>query len=652
MLNASKRLIVFIGVVVLLIVGVFVGAGTARGRSLTGAETSDALIVLEEGADFSGAIEAFEAAGGRVKHVFPPAALIGTLPTDTEVPAGVRAIYRQAISASALETLRGSTRRAARTWNALRSARAREQTEGVSAESLATLESELMDDAFVAPAPLTSLATADDPTPGYDETSEYFIGRVAVGLILPESDGSVDASAEDWTAEERALVRDEITAALDWWADLEPRADLTFVYDDGTASPIPTGYEPVGRPYQDQSLWIAEVMRKKGYTAASYFDQVRQYNQDLRQTYDTDWAFTIFVVDSSNDADNRFANDYFAYAYLGGPFTVMTSGSNGYGAHNLEAVAAHEVGHIFFALDQYYAARQACTARSGYLGVENQNSEYGDCALDEPSIMRGQVSPYRDAVIDEYARGQLGWRDSDGDGIFDPVDTPLSVTDVEVMTDTTRSNVLSVSGRVTETPYPSALRRDTIINRITQVQYRVAGGDWIDAAPVDDAFDAYTEPFTFTTTPLPTGDWAVELRVRDSAGNALTETLATVSVVDPADGIIDTTLERLAQEAGGQSLDQIVYGGEGVSTDGCIEAVYYRIDDGGWQLAAPEDGVFDDPEEPFMFTVDVDALGPGVHDVEAYSVDDEGNVETTPANDSIHVASETRCVFLPLVIAE
>ena len=60
-------------------------------------------------------------------------------------------------------------------------------------------------------------------------------------------------------------------------------------------------------------------MNALGYSAASYFTQTRDYINDLRTTHQTDWAFAIFVVDSSSDSDNRFADGLFAYAYLGGP---------------------------------------------------------------------------------------------------------------------------------------------------------------------------------------------------------------------------------------------------------------------------------------------------------------------------------------------
>lgn len=251
-------------------------------------------------------------------------------------------------------------------------------------------------------------------------TSEYMIGRVAVSIIFPESDGSIDSSTENWTDIEIALMLQKIEGALDWWTARELRAHLDFVYEWEI---VPVSYEPINRPSWDEGLWIHEVMLQKGMPAdLTYFDQARQFNHALLANYGSDHAFTIFVIDSSNDRDNRFSNDYFAYAYMGGPFTVMTYGNNGYGPHNMDAVAAHEIGHIFGAIDQYYSAQQPCTRKAGYLDVENQNSQYGNCAIDEPSIMRGQVWPYRNDTIDEYARGQVGWRDSDGDGILDPVD--------------------------------------------------------------------------------------------------------------------------------------------------------------------------------------------------------------------------------------
>ncbi len=597
-----------------------------------------ALVLLAPDADVNSVIEAIHLAGGHVTHVFPPAALIGEVPAGTPPPVGTLAVHRQPVDEATLATLTGEARRAAQVWNALLNPESPPDT----AHSLDTLEAELVGDALLPPPPDGLQPLANDLTPGYYETSEYFIGRVAVGIVLPESDGGVDSSTEDWTEAERTLVLSEITAALNWWAAREPNAHLTFVYDDGTAAPITTGYEPVSRRYSDQALWIAQVLSKKGYTGSSYFDQVRQYNNALRDTYDTDWAFTIFVVDSSNDSDNRFADGYFAYAYLGGPFTVMTYGNNGYGPSNMDAVAAHEIGHIFLALDQYYSAYQRCTYKSGYLGVENQNSQYGGCASNVTSIMRGQTWPYRAGAIDEYARGQIGWRDSDGDGILDPVDTSLNVVNTGYITGT---DAFTFVGTVQDDPYPSSFRRSTIINTIERVQYRVAGGGWTDAQPSDGTFDSYTEAYTFATPPLFAGDLVVDLRVIDSAGNEL------IQNIYPENTILDTTLIQLGQQnKNGEEPTQVTFSGQGTSATSFIAAAYYRIDDGPWQSLPPDDGAFDEPQEGFTFTVDLTSLSPGAHQVQAYSVDGKGNIETSPATESISVQAQTWSIFMPLVV--
>ena len=329
----------------------------------------------------------------------------------------------------------------------------------------------------------------------------------------------------------------------------------------------------------------------------------------------------------------------------------MTYGNNGYGPHNMDAVAAHETGHIFLALDQYYAARQPCTRTSGYLGVANGNSQYGNCASDEASLMRGQTAPYHQGALDDYARGQIGWRDSDDDGILDPVDTILSVVSMEYTVESGRPDVLTFSGTIRDAPYPSPSRRSTIINTISEVQYRVAGGQWTDADPDDGAFDAHTESINFTTAPLPTGDLDIELRVVDSAGSELIHLVETVSVVSPVDRILDTSLQWTGQQAADSEAAAMTCTGQGSSATSHIAAVYYRIDNGLWLLAEADDGDFDEAEEWFTISLDQESLDPGLHQVEAYSVDGQGNQDPSPAVESVLLVQHEQRVYLPFVIA-
>lgn len=416
-----------------------------------------------------------------------------------------------------------------------------------------------------------------------------------------------------------------------------------MVYDVG--SPVPTAVEPISRPYTDQQLWITDAMTAMGFEGYSYFDRVRAYNDYLRQTYGTDWAFTIFVVDSSADADNRFSDGHFAYAYLGGPFMVMTSGNNGYGIGNMDAVAAHEIGHIFRALDQYATANVACDAVSGYLQIENQNSQQG-CASDVPSIMRGQISPFANAQIDDFARGQLGWADGNGNGVLDVVDAGLSVSGVTTATNIS-TTVFTVTGRVEETPFPSPKYRAVLINSLTTVNFAVDGGAWQAAQPVDGAFDDYAEDFTLTTGTLSPGTHTITLQTVDDFGVRHEQVLATVTV--PGTEPVETTFASPSPRLLTQSAADAVDGSAIARVAGVIVGVEYRLDGGAWQTAQPADGAFDSPSESFVIALDTTGLALGNHTLEARAIDSLGNVDTTPAVMTVAVQGQFQ-VFLPLVV--
>jgi hypothetical protein len=605
-----------------------------------------------------------EANGGRVRHTFPYRAIIVEVPAGTvqqlSALPGVASVFTGAVELSMMDVYGSDARRFASVWNSLISPQSTDREMDVSALD----HPDEHDDAFMAPdlppvyrSPLgregrptgkgdLGVASSSSATPGYYQTSEYMTGSVAVGIVLVESDGSVDSSTEDWTDDEKQLVFSEIVAALNWWAEREPRANLSFVYDDHFSNPLPTGVEPITRRYSDQQYWIADAMGTLGYSASSYFTRVRDYNNDLRATYQTDWAFTIFVVDSSVDSDNHFSDGYFAYAYLGGPFTVMTYGNDGYGPHNMDAVAAHEIGHIFLALDQYYSAYQPCTRRSGYLGVENQNSQYGSCVSNVSSIMRGQTWPYQAGAIDEYARGQLGWRDTDGDDILDPLDTELPVSTTTVSQD---GDSVTINGAANIVPYPSPSRASVTINTLTNVRYRLDAGDWRPATADDGAFDTTQETYHFTVTSLSPGLHILEVAALDSAGNA-SEDYATesIAILDPIDGGLNTELRPPAGAVSASATSTI--GGVAYHLqNNIVTQVEYRVDGGPWQQASAEDGAFNSDYEPFTLAIDTESLEPGTHLVEARAIDAMGNVEVNYASLEIEIA-ESLTVFLPLVI--
>lgn len=592
-----------------------------------------------------------ESGGGHITHHFPNQAVIATAPSSMIQPlaqiTGVAGVFTQPVELSTIDIYGLDARSLVSMWNSL-------ITPPPAASNMSVLEGGHDDDhndAFAAP-DLPSennfgVASNSSITPGYYQTSQYMAGSVAVGIVLLESNGNTDPSTENWTTDEKQLVFNEIVSGLNWWAALEPRANLSFVYDDHFSTPLSTGVEPITRPYYHQQYWIGDAMQQLGYSSASYFSQVRDYNNDLRDTYQTDWAFTIFVVDSSADSDNRFSDGYFAYAYLGGPFLVMTSGNNGYGPYNMDAVAAHEVGHIFHALDQYYSAYQPCNRRSGYLYIENQNSQYGGCASNTTSIMRGQIYPFSAKAIDTYAAGQIGWRDSDSDNIFDPLDTQLPVT---ISNFSQNGNSINASGSANIVPYPSPSYNSVTINTLTNIKYRIDGASWQTAIASDGQFDATTESYSISAEVTAPGAHMLEVAAFDSAGN-ISDVFAsqTFNILDPVDGGLNTEIflpgGNLHANAGA-TINGIAYHMQG----GIVTNVEYRIDGGGWLAAQAQDGAFDSATENFFITLD-DDLQPGSYTIDARATDNLGNVEVNFASQTVNVAqSSASTTFLPIII--
>ncbi len=368
--------------------------------------------------------------------------------------------------------------------------------------------------------------TTGIPGPNFYQTSEFMFGTVAVGVIMPQCDGSIETCSETWTQTMMDQVVQQIKIGVNWWV---PRMDgrVSFVIDQQRQ--VPTGYEPINHAQSEERLWIGDVMTHLGVQGANYVEQVYAYNNKLRQTYGTDWAFTVFVANSLSSRSGTFSNGFFSYSYVPGPFTVTTFKNGNYGINNMSAVIAHETGHIFGALDQYPGANIACTAVSGYLGLPNQNSQRG-CDMDQESIMRGGLTPYIKNLIDPYALGMVGNRVSGGGNLPDPLNTTPIVT-----LDPVRSNTLSrnplITGAAQDQPYLSSKGHAVTINNITSVNYRVDDGEWCDALPGDGsgAFSKVTQTFMFAPSLNP-GTHKVDIRAINRVNHPSPIVSVTISV--------------------------------------------------------------------------------------------------------------------------
>jgi hypothetical protein len=422
--------------------------------------------------------------------------------------------------------------------------------------------------------------------PSASQPAAFAAGSVAVSIVFPQSAPhplSAEKS-ESWatpdpnsaydqldpaytllSAREGYIVA-EVSKALVWWAARNPAAHLTFVIPVAGAKGAPrqldfkkgikvagkTVFEPIDIPSADDQAWRHPLMRALGVRSATSADSPppeTAYDNAVRKANGTDWAFTLYCVDSLKKSTGAFPDGAFAYTFdVFGPYAVATWDNDGYGPGLFDGVLAHEIGHVFGALDEYSppTAGYPSTGNlfSGYLWVKNRNA-VSRGKTNDVCIMRGgeegidayEGVPYggravRFGGICQATRGQIGWRDANGNGIPDVVDTTPTV---KLKPATSSDGVTAtVSGAASENPTPPggnaqghAFTRAISVLRPHDVSYSVDGDPTWTAVPTPGK--ASSESFTFTTGALLPGtapDQAAPTRhvisVSATTGNAAT----------------------------------------------------------------------------------------------------------------------------------
>ena len=341
-------------------------------------------------------------------------------------------------------------------------------------------------------------------------TSDYMIGEIVIGAVLPESNGVIDENVEDWTESEVANIHSRIITAMERFQADCPMADLTLIFhfDDappagGVAGTIDCDYEARNNESQARS----DALTRLTYDGSP---ATRDYANHLRNLYDADWAFFFAVADNTVTGGGR------AYAYLGGPLSQC------YG-HNSASVFQHETGHIFNAIDEYHPdAARSPTGRWGYLQVVNANSQYNDGTGFNGGAGEGQSALMVNNVNrhSAYSTGQIGWYDSNGDGVPDILE---SYPTPDVQLDDASAGIASLSGAVSVNPVRSQRSGFNVgfsTCEIAGAQWRIEGHAWQPADAVDGVFDEGVENITITTPALPDGSYIIEVTGTNTLGVA------------------------------------------------------------------------------------------------------------------------------------
>ena len=383
-----------------------------------------------------------------------------------------------------------------------------------------------------------------------EDTGEYMLGDVRVTVVLMESDPSlpgadngtitypgespISYAPADWTPAAIAAAKSSVQAGIEWWEQtldaLEGVRDglLNFTFDWTHAdNPIRTRFEPIARKSDDFAQWMNDFLKVVGFDGgASFSTNIREFNNFQRQQSNADWAFTVFVVNDANDPDGSFAaggtfNQAFAFA--GGRFLIVPAGRP-------QSTIAHEAGHMFWALDEYIGGSSFSTRR-GYYNTQNTNAENNPEAgfVQQPSIMAAdhlssnpnlpstfsRTAAFNAHITSQSSREMIGWKDSDGDFIFDVLDVPFTLEGFgryDAAADSYRFTGSS-SVRTFANQNPAGLQNDITINRIRQVEYAIDGGPWtVYQTFADRTYSTNLE----LNIPLAQGEHTIRIRTVDT----------------------------------------------------------------------------------------------------------------------------------------
>lgn len=261
-------------------------------------------------------------------------------------------------------------------------------------------------------------------------------GAVLCNIVLLESDSTTRTGTawdEDWSEPEKIDIYDQAKKAAMWWKFAFQKAvpgakhPLSFGLNiDHLEVPVTVSYEPITTRFADRALWMRQAMAALGYPGSDYLANCRKFNHASRLAAGADWAFTMFVIDSQNDSDGKFADGFACWAHFGGPCCYLTSDAGAWGTDRFWRNAVHEWAHCFGPRDAYAGSGSKYTDTMGYLfRVQNTNAIDGRPAgapPQQPDIMAG--ASMQDASLAAYqvcreTAWALGWIDTDGDGILD-----------------------------------------------------------------------------------------------------------------------------------------------------------------------------------------------------------------------------------------
>ncbi|EAQ77366.1 dockerin type I domain-containing protein [Blastopirellula marina] len=373
------------------------------------------------------------------------------------------------------------------------------------------------------------------------DTGEFMLGDVSVTVVFLESmqSGGVDANSEDWTQAEINASKAKVDEALQWWVDTlalqntvhELNFHINYQYAD---NPVPTRYEPISRAAAEFDKWASDFLDYAGAERSNDIIQdIRLFNDSRRVAEGTNWAFTIFVADASNDSDGYWKNPggiAGGFSVAGGAFLAIPN--------SRPAISiAHETAHQFWAMDEYLGSKGYYEQR-GYYDTQNTNALV-DRPADAPpvvdSLMLSNMEmqrAYANHTSSTSMFESIGWKDSDGDGIFDVLDQPLSLKgsgaldadslEYHFVGQASVGVLPNLNTAGTQQSFNQFLHNDMTINTVAAVEYRIDGGEW----RIAETYDEYVADIDIRIELPSSALHVVEIRAIDATGAIVSDVFA------------------------------------------------------------------------------------------------------------------------------
>jgi hypothetical protein len=373
-----------------------------------------------------------------------------------------------------------------------------------------------------------------------EQNSEFLVGDVLVQLVFPESMGNT----ENWTDE---LIAQAASGGFAAVMDYQAKFGSTPIHFVLKSEPgVPTTYEPILTNMDEHVEWISEVMTYLGFGGErSAPMMVHEFNNFHRRYYGTDWAFTAFIASSENAPNHRFADQFYtAYAQLGGPYMVMPypAGEQVDGVDEwlvYSTVFQHEMGHIFWALDEYPAQINMtnCGTRTGYLGYANMNKvtelldgTYQSCPGIETEVcIMWRAKEDHGRPVCPFTEGQIGVIDFNGNNIPDVFDAPptiefegTAVETVQVPDITVNMKAVSVAVENVN-PLQDPESRRSYAPPLKDAFLNVDGIGGVRLAAEDGRWDEVEEDLSITIKGVKVGLTEIGVTVRNSFGRTSPE---------------------------------------------------------------------------------------------------------------------------------